>query len=123
MLKHVTVFDRSTETKVEAKLVIRGIVRELTLCKPGKEFESDTFMVGNTPMVISVCPNGGLDQYKGHMSVFLKNISKVDTKILHFQEVDCILLIIFLSAGKEETRLLSLHVLLEVEGDLPADPG
>ena len=73
MLEHVTVFERATETKVEAKLVIRGFVRELTLCEPGKEFLSDTFMVGDTPMEIRVYPNGYTDEHKGHVSVFLKN--------------------------------------------------
>ena len=81
MLEHVTVFERATETKVEAKLVIRGFVRELTLCEPGKGFLSDTFMVGDTPMALKVYPNGHTDEHKGHVSVFLKNNSNVDVTV------------------------------------------
>jgi len=81
MLEHVTVFERATETKVTAKLVIREFVRELTLCKPGKEFVTDPFMVGDTPMAITVYPNGETDEVKGHVSVFLMNSSKVDVNV------------------------------------------
>ena len=81
MLKHMTVFERATAAKVEAKLVIRGFVRELTLCEPGKEFASDTFMVGDTPMEIRVYPNGYTDEHEGHVSVYLENNSKVDVTV------------------------------------------
>ena len=44
-----------------------------------------------------------------------EHVGKVDSKILHFKEVDCILLVVFLRTGEEEAGLLSLDILLEVE--------
>ena len=41
-------------------------------------------------------------------------VSEVDTKILDFQEVHCILLIFKLSTGEEETWFLGLNILKEV---------
>ena len=52
---------------------------------------------------------------RGQSFSHAQNISKVDSKVLHFKEVDCILLVIFFRTGEKETRLLSLNVLLEVE--------
>ena len=43
--------------------------------EPGKYYDSDTFMVGATPMAIRVYPNGYYDKYKGNVSVFLFNQS------------------------------------------------
>ena len=40
---------------------------------PGKSFESDPFMVGDTSMAIEVFPNGSCDENKGNVGIFLVN--------------------------------------------------
>ena len=75
MEKSTAVYAKGPGAKATAELVIQNFLEVMATSKPGKGYESDTFMVGNTPMAIEVCPNGGKDEFEGHVSVYLWNKS------------------------------------------------
>ena len=77
------------------------VIKNLTKDKVSKQIEPDRYLL----------PAVNCGQRFSHA----KNVGKVDSKILHFKEVHCILLVVFLRTGEEETGLLSLDILLEVE--------
>ena len=74
-MENHTVYARSADVQVTAKLTIKDFVEVMKTSKPGKCYASDTFMVGATPMAIKVYPNGYKDEYKGNVSVYLWNQS------------------------------------------------
>ena len=55
-----TVYAKGPKAKVTAELVIKDFLEVMRTSLPGKEYVSDTFMVGDTPMAISVRPRGML---------------------------------------------------------------
>ena len=79
MEKSRTVYAMAPGVTATADLVIKDFLDVMKISKPGKCYASDTFMVGDTPMVIEVYPNGHVDERKGFVSVFLDN--KSDAKI------------------------------------------
>ena len=74
-MENHTVYSKSADVQETAKLTIKDFVEVMKTSKPGKSYHSDTFMVGETPMAITLYPNGYEDQYKGNVSVFLWNQS------------------------------------------------
>ena len=56
-----TVYAKGPKAKVTAELVIKDFLEVMRTSLPGKEYVSDTFMVGDTPMAISVRPRGDVD--------------------------------------------------------------
>ena len=75
MDENLTVFAKTSAVQATAKLVIKDFVEVMTTSKPGEKYNSDTFMVGDIPMAISVNPNGDTENKKGNVSVFLCNQS------------------------------------------------
>ena len=67
-MENHTVYARSADVQVTAKLTIKDFVEVMKTSKPGKCYASDTFMVGATPMAIKVYPNGSKDKYKGNVA-------------------------------------------------------
>ena len=70
---HVTEYLQSNAAGATATMVIKDFVKLISVCKPGKGYFSDTFMVGDTPMVAKVFPNGLNEEYKGFVSIYLLN--------------------------------------------------
>ena len=64
-MENVTVFDKPADIQATAKLVIKDFVEVMTTSKPGEKYNSDTFMLGDIPMAISVNPNGSNKEKKG----------------------------------------------------------
>ena len=77
----MTVYARSAGKQGSTKLVIKDFVEVVGKSKPGKCYPSDTFMVGDIPMVIEVYPNGATDEEKGSVSVYLWNKSECVVKV------------------------------------------
>ena len=75
MEKSRTVYAKGPEVKAAAELVIKDFLEVMKTSKVGKDYTSDTFMVGETPMAIRVYPNGEKEEYKGNVSVYLRNLS------------------------------------------------
>ena len=67
--------------KAEGKLVIQDFAEVMAGFMPGKEIESEAFMLGDTPLTIRVYPNGDLDATKGHVSLFLFNRGDDDINV------------------------------------------
>ena len=78
MDENLTVFAKTSAVQATAKLVIKDFVEVMTTSKPGEKYNSDTFMVGDIPMAISVNPNGSNKEKKGNVGVFLCNESDAD---------------------------------------------
>ena len=76
-----TVYTKGPKAKVTAELVIKDFLEVMRTSLPGKEYVSDTFMVGDTPMAITVYPNGFLQDDRGYVSVYLCNNSTVDIPV------------------------------------------
>ena len=72
---------KSGVIEAEARLVIKDFVEVIARFKPGKNIESDQFMIGDTPMLIEVFPNGEEDEDKGHVSIFLRNEGEEDISV------------------------------------------
>ena len=67
-MEHTTVVEgRSGIIEVAEKLVIKDLVE--VMAGFGKTIDSDSFMVGDTPMNITVYPNGNSSKTKGHVGV------------------------------------------------------
>ena len=74
-MENATIFDATAGIiQATAKVTIKNLVEVMSLYKPGKDFISDTFNVGDTPMAIQVYPNGVTDEHRGHMGIFLRNM-------------------------------------------------
>ena len=73
MANTTVVSGRSGIIKAEAKLVIKEFVEVMAGFKPGMCIESDEFMLGDTPLAISVYPNGDNRFSKGYVGLFLQN--------------------------------------------------
>ena len=80
-MENHTVYAKSADVQVTAKLTIKDFIEVMKTSKPGKFYSSDTFMVGDTPMAIHVYPNGQEDKYKGIVSVFLWNEGDADVSV------------------------------------------
>ena len=80
-MENHTVYAKSADVQVTAKLTIKDFVEVMKTSKPGKCYVSDTFMVGETPMAITLYPNGYDDQCKDNVSVFLWNQSDADITV------------------------------------------
>ena len=72
-MENTTVYAKSNASEATATMVIKDFVELMSVCKPGKSYHSDTFMVGDTPMLVVVYPNGVEEEYKGFVSVYLSN--------------------------------------------------
>ena len=80
-MENHTIFARSADVQVTAKLTIQDFVEVMKTSKPAKYYISDNFMVGATPMAIQVYPNGQKYEFKGNVSVFLWNQSDADITV------------------------------------------
>ena len=78
MDENLTVFAKSSPVQATAKLTIKDFVEVMPTSEPGDKYNSDTFMVGDTPMAISVFPNGDKKDTGGNVGVFLCNESDAD---------------------------------------------
>ena len=74
MMENTTIVaGKSGVIEATAKLVIKDFVEVMAGLKPGVCIESDSFMLGDTPLEILVYPNGDEQDCKGHVGVFLRN--------------------------------------------------
>ena len=73
-MENTTVYAKSNASEATATMVIKDFVKLISVCKPGKGYFSDTFMVGDTPMVVVVYPNGFKEVHKGFVLIFLSNL-------------------------------------------------
>ena len=81
-MENTTVVDgRSGIIEASGKLVIKNFVEVMGGFKPGMFIESDPFMLGDTPLVITVYPNGDVDDCEGHVSLFLHNNGDEDISV------------------------------------------
>ena len=55
------------------KMVIKDFVEVMAGFELGKTIDSNSFMVGDTPMNITVYPNGNSSKTKGHVGLTLFN--------------------------------------------------
>ena len=79
-MEHTTVVEgRSGIIEVTEKLVIKDFVE--VMAGFGKTIDSDSFMVGDTPMNITVYPNGNSSKTKGHVGVTLFNTGSDDIRV------------------------------------------
>ena len=73
-MEHTTVVEgRSGIIEVTEKLVIKDFVEVMAGFELGKTIDSNSFMVGDTPMNITVYPNGNSSKTKGHVGLTLFN--------------------------------------------------
>ena len=79
--ENLTVFAKPSPIQATAKLVIKDFVEVMTASEPGEAYDSNTFIVGDTPMVIRVNPNGNTEANKGYVSVSLCNQSDADITV------------------------------------------
>ena len=79
-MEQVTVIEGNM-VHVTAKLVIKNFVQIMPGYKVGQDILSDPFMVGDTPMIISVYPNGDYETNKGHVSLYLNNNGDADISL------------------------------------------
>ena len=62
-MENLTVFDgEASLIQVTGNLVIKKFLKAMQGFKPKEKFQSDPFMVGDTPMAIQVYPNGECDE-------------------------------------------------------------
>ena len=81
-MENATVFDATAGIiQATAKVTIKNLVEVMSMYKPGKDFTSDTFNVGDTPMDILVYPNGAAEEHRGHVSIFLHNRGDADITV------------------------------------------
>ena len=67
MEKSRTVYAKAPGVKATAELVIQDFIEVMTTTKPRRDYASDNFMVGATPMTIDVYPNGYKEEQKGYV--------------------------------------------------------
>ena len=79
-MKQVTVVNGNV-IHVTAELVVKNFVQIMAGYKVGQSIVSDPFMVGDTPMIIAVYPNGDTERSKGHVSLFLDNNGDADISL------------------------------------------
>ena len=80
-MENTTVVDgMSGIIEATGKLVIKNFARVMGGFKPGMYIDSDSFMLGDTPMSIRVYPNGDNDT-KGHVTLFLYNDGDEDISV------------------------------------------
>ena len=84
-MENTTIVDgMSGIIEATGKLVIKNFARVMGGFKPGMFIESDSFMLGDTPLSIRVYPNGpngGRDDYKGNVSLCLFNNGDEDISV------------------------------------------
>ena len=87
-MENLTVFDaEASMIQVTGNLVIKKFLKAMHGFKPKEKFESDPFMVGDTPMAIQVYPNGRDGEDEGHVSIYLKNQGDTEIKLLKYELV------------------------------------
>ena len=79
--ENLTVFAKTSPIKATAKLVIKDFEEVMKGNNPGVKYDSNTFMVGDTPMAMTVYPNGFLQDDRGYVSVYLCNNSTADIPV------------------------------------------
>ena len=79
--ENLTVFAKTSPIKATAKLVIKDFEEVMKGSNPGVKYDSNTFMVGDTPMAMTVYPNGFLQDDRGYVSVYLCNNSTADIPV------------------------------------------
>ena len=73
-MESTTVVDANSRIiQVAGKLVIKNLVGVMAGFQTGENIESDTFMLGDAPLIIRVYPNGIREEVKGFVSVYLYN--------------------------------------------------
>ena len=81
-MENATIFDATAGIiQATAKVTIKNLVEVMSLYEPGKDFTSDNFNVGDTPMAIQVYPNGQTAEHRGHMSIYLLNQGDADITV------------------------------------------
>ena len=86
-MENHTIYAKSSDVQVTAKLTIKDFVEVMKTSQPGKSYSSDTFMVGEIPMAIEIYPNGSDEVEKGEVATFLSNHSDVDLDMVKIQFV------------------------------------
>ena len=82
MMENTTVVDAASGIiEASAKLVIKNMVRVMAGFKPGQIIESHEFKIGDHPLLIRVYPNGRDENFKGYVSVYLKNKGDVELSV------------------------------------------
>ena len=79
-MENVRVYTKSNGIQATAKVVIKDFVELMSSSKPKDCYPSDTFVVGDVPMVLNVYPNGNNDQNKGNVSILLKTHGAITVK-------------------------------------------
>ena len=79
--ENLTVFAKTSPIKATAKLVIKNFEEVMKGSNPGVKYDSNTFLVGDTPMAMTVYPNGFLQDDRGYVSVYLCNNSTADIPV------------------------------------------
>ena len=83
MMESTTVVDaKSRIIQVTGKLVIKNLVEVMAGFQQGEFIKSDTFMLGDIPLIIKVLPNGLGEESKGFVSVFLINQGDADIRVM-----------------------------------------
>ena len=65
-----TVFGKGPKTEVTASLTIKDFIDVMESSEPGKSYETDDFMVKETPLRLVVYPKGRAEEYRGGVSVY-----------------------------------------------------
>ena len=76
-----TVFGKGPKTEVTASLTIKDFIDVMESSEPGKSYETDDFMVKETPLRLVVYPKGRAEEYRGGVSVYVSNKNQVDVKV------------------------------------------
>ena len=74
-------FGMGPKTEVTASLTIKDFPRVMEASKPGQHYETDDFMVKETPMRLGVFPNGAKEEERGKLAVYVQNRSQVEVKV------------------------------------------
>jgi len=80
-METVTVFAKGPKTEVAATLIIKDFVEVVKASEPGENYQTDEFMVKETPMALVVYPNGYKEENRGWVSVFVTNRTQAEVEI------------------------------------------
>ena len=75
-MESLKVYAKSSAAQATTKVVIKDFVELMSASEPKNCYPSEIFMIGDTPMVLNVYPNGNTAAHKGHVSVFLKALAE-----------------------------------------------
>jgi len=76
-----TVYGKGPKTEVTASLTMKDYLEVMETSEPGKHYDTDEFMVKETPMRLVVYPNGYSEEFRGGVGVYLANRSQVEVKL------------------------------------------